>query len=328
MKKILLIQTAFLGDVVLATALVEKLHAHVPEAAIDFLLRKGNEGILEGHPFIHEVLKWDKKNRKYRSLFHLFTTIRARHYDLVVNLQRYFSTGFLTAFSGATTTTGFHKNPLSFLFSHRLPHVIGTPERPVHEVERCLSLISWCTDERFVKPRIYPPESLIKPHFDQEKYITIAPASVWMTKQWPLEKWISLINRIGERTGVLLLGGKEDLPLCEKIQSLSQHSAVQNLAGKLSLLESAALMKGAMMNFVNDSAPLHLASAVNAPVTAIFCSTVPAFGFTPLSENSTVIETQLQLPCRPCGLHGKHACPEAHFKCSEIDVQRLLAIIP
>jgi len=98
-----------------------------------------------------------------------------------------------------------------------------------------------------------------------------------------------------------------------------------NLAGKLSFLESAALMKDAAMNFVNDSAPLHLCSAVNAPVSAIFCSTVPAFGFGPRSEKSTIVETKIKLDCRPCGLHGFQKCPEGHFKCAlTIDKSELL----
>ena len=75
-------------------------------------------------------------------------------------------------------------------------------------------------------------------------------------------------------------------------------------------------MKGATMSYVNDSAPLHIASAMNAPVTAIFCSTVPAFGFGPLRANGHVVETKEELDCRPCGLHGHRACPKGHFKCA------------
>jgi heptosyltransferase-2 len=86
-------------------------------------------------------------------------------------------------------------------------------------------------------------------------------------------------------------------------------------------------MKGAIMNYVNDSAPLHFASAVNAPVTAVFCSTVPAFGFGPLSDVSFVVETDIPLSCRPCGLHGYKACPLGHFNCSIIEKEKLLARI-
>ena len=70
------------------------------------------------------------------------------------------------------------------------------------------------------------------------------------------------------------------------------------------------------MNYVNDSAPLHIASAMNAPVTAVFCSTVPSFGFGPLRENGRVVETPEDLDCRPCGLHGHRECPKGHFRCA------------
>jgi heptosyltransferase-2 len=88
------------------------------------------------------------------------------------------------------------------------------------------------------------------------------------------------------------------------------------MAGNLTFLESAALMKGAKMNFTNDSAPMHLASAVDAPVTVVYCSTIPGFGFGPLSTNSNIVEVREKLSCRPCGLHGRRSCPEKHFKCA------------
>ena len=100
------------------------------------------------------------------------------------------------------------------------------------------------------------------------------------------------------------------------MQINQKNKQVEILAGKLSFLQSAALMKQAKMNYVNDSAPLHFTSAVNAPVTAIFCSTIPAFGYTPLSDRSFIVETKEHLICRPCGLHGRKACPLGHFKCA------------
>jgi heptosyltransferase-2 len=109
---------------------------------------------------------------------------------------------------------------------------------------------------------------------------------------------------------------------------VNRESRIINLAGKLSLLESAALMKEAQMNFTNDSAPLHLASAVNAPVTVVYCSTTPDFGFGPLSDNSVIVQIQEDLSCRPCGLHGRTSCPEVHFKCAvDINLEALRARI-
>jgi heptosyltransferase-2 len=79
------------------------------------------------------------------------------------------------------------------------------------------------------------------------------------------------------------------------------------------------------MNYVNDSAPMHLASALAAPTSAVFCSTVPGFGFGPLAGGAYVVEREAPLYCRPCGLHGYRACPQGHFKCAnDIQVARLL----
>src|SRR4249919_3970268 len=99
MQKFLVIQTAFIGDVVLATGIIEKLHQYYPDAAIDFLVRKGNEGLLTDHPFLNEVLICDKKQSKYGNLLKLLKKIKANQYDKVINVQRYATTGFLTAFS-------------------------------------------------------------------------------------------------------------------------------------------------------------------------------------------------------------------------------------
>jgi heptosyltransferase-2 len=95
------------------------------------------------------------------------------------------------------------------------------------------------------------------------------------------------------------------------------------MAGRLTFLESAALMRRATMNYVNDSAPLHIASAVDAPVTAVFCSTLPAFGFGPLSPSARVVQVE-GLSCRPCGVHGRRSCPEGHFACAQIPPERIL----
>ena len=318
MKKILLLQTAFIGDVILATAAVERLHAVFPEARIDFLLRKGNEGLLQGHPFLHEVLVWDKNAGKYRNLRRLLRRIRSEKYDLAVNFQRFMASGFLTALSGARHRAGFDKNPLSFAFTHRAAHMIGTPEHPIHEVDRNHALIEPWVGTGPGRPRLYPGPEDRKTVPGPGTYICMAPTSVWFTKQWPSERWVELIGLLPSGLAIILLGGPSDREACERIKTAAVHPDVRNMSGRLSFLESAAWMEGARMNYVNDSAPLHMASAMNAPVTAIFCSTIPAFGFTPLSDRSVVVETPLSLPCRPCGLHGKAACPEGHFRCAEI----------
>lgn len=325
-NKILIIQTAFIGDVVLATPVIEKLHQIYPQVQIDFMLRKGNEGLLEGHYLLSKVWIWDKKKDKYSKLYNLIKSIRAEKYDVVVNLQRFFSTGLVTVFSGANQTIGFKKNPLSFFFTKRYPHIIDTEKGDVHEVDRNLSLLSGFTliNER-TKPALYPRPSDFEKVKHQGRYVTFSPASVWFTKQYPMEKWVEVANLINPEWNIFLLGGKTDLEKCEWIKSNSTHKNIVIKAGDLSFLESAALMKNAEMNYVNDSAPLHFASATDAPVTAIFCSTVPAFGFGPLSSRSRIVEYDKELKCRPCGLHGYKACPLGHFRCADISAEKVVS---
>ncbi len=225
---------------------------------------------------------------------------------------------------------GFDKNLFSFCYTKKIKHEIGTGK---HETERNHELISHLTDKTPGKLKLYPSEKdfeLTVQTGNQQpvisNYICIAPASVWFTKQFPKEKWIELINHLPKDLTIYLIGAKNDFELCEEIKrTTNSEQLTTNLSGKLSILQTAALMKNAQMNYVNDSAPAHIASAMNAPVTEIFCSTIPAFGFGPLSDNSKIVETKEKLDCRPCGLHGHNQCPQGHFKCAlNIDVKEIV----
>jgi heptosyltransferase-2 len=191
-------------------------------------------------------------------------------------------------------------------------------------VNRNLSLLKGITDTEFIRPKLYPSPADFQKVFIQDEYVCIAPASIWFTKQFPVKKWCELINKISSKYKIYLIGHSNDRPLCEEIQKNANSDRVNNWAGKLSFLESAALIKNAKMTFANDSAPLHFASAVNAPVTAVFCSTIPQFGFGPLSDISHIIQIDYALECRPCGIHGFKKCPKKHFKCSDININSLL----
>lgn len=319
MKKILIIQTAFIGDAILATALIESLAAEHPDWIIDCCVRQGNEGLLRNHPLLRTVWVFNKKENKYKHLLELGAQFGKEHYDEVINVQRFATTGILTLLAGGQHSTGFAKNPLSILFSRRLPHRVGDG---THETERNHRLIEHLVQGPPSKPRLYPSAADFERVKRTRPYVTLAPTSVWFTKQWPAAKWVELIDQISGELDVILLGGPTDRDACEAIGQASSRQ-VENMAGDLSFLESAALMRHATMNFVNDSAPLHMASAVNAPTTAIFCSTVPAFGFTPLADVQHVIEVEPPLECRPCGLHGHKSCPKGHFACADIPIQRV-----
>jgi heptosyltransferase-2 len=313
MQKILIIQTAFIGDVILATPLIGNLKTQFPDAKIDFLVKNGNQSLLRNDPNLNEILVFDKK-KKVASLLELLIKIRAKKYDIVINLHRFASSGILTFLSGAKQKLGFKKNPFSFAYTQSFPHEIGNGK---HEVDRNLELIKHLTSSLNRQPKLYPSIEDFEAvkTYQIENYYCLAPASVWFTKQAPKEIWLKLIAKLTvENSTIYLLGGPDDRGLCEEIKAKTNSEKVINLAGKLSLMQSAALMKNARRNFVNDSGPLHLASAINAPVTAFFCSTSPLFGFGPLSDDSEIIEVE-NLACRPCGLHGHNECPKGNFRC-------------
>lgn len=323
--KCLVIQTAFIGDVVLALPIAQVLHKQIEGSEIHFLVRKGNENLLENHPSVQQIWIWDKK-AKYRSAYQIIKEFRKEKYDVVINVQRYFMSGLITMLSGGKQKIGFKSNPFSSLFSQVIPHSLFSGE---HEVQRNLKLLSPLLSHvpEMVRPKLYPSEQDYA-HVSKWKsmpYVILSPSSVWFTKMWHKENWRRLAQQLSSEFKVYLIGGKGDFALYEEIRS--RNSNIENLAGALTYLQSCALMVGSKRVITNDSAPLHFASAMNVPTTSIFCSTTPRFGFGPLSNDSIILSEE-KLPCKPCGTHGKKHCPQKHFLCSQsISVNTVLQTI-
>jgi len=329
-KTILIIQTAFIGDTILASHFARALKDKFPDSKIHFLLRKGNESVIQGLPTIERTWIWNKKGSKLKNLINLILELRRIQFDMVFNLHRHFNSGLLTAFMKSPFKAGFVQNPLSFFYTYKVNHQIPDP-RGYHEVQRNLELIPDLNIEN--NSKLYKPELPIQQKnidkvssYISESYFVMAPASVWFTKAWSEKKFQELTRELVKRGRVYFIGAETDKELCDRIRMNLPNT--ENFCGKLNLLDSAVLMKNARRVIVNDSAPLHLASCMNARTTAIFCSTIPAFGYTPLSDDSVVVDVGGSLDCRPCGLHGHKSCPKGHFKCSEeIEIKTILATI-
>lgn len=332
MQKIGVIQTAFIGDVVLSTALLASLRTKYPTAQIDMVVRKGNEALFTNHPFVNKVIVWDKEQKKYANWLKVLNELRTQQYDVLINVQRYAATGLWTALSGAKIKIGFDKNPFSFLFTHKVKHEAMQPE--LHEIQKNHALLKVLAEDiPLGKPTLYPASSDFEKveSLQSAPYICIAPASVWYTKQFPIAQWVQFLNGLDFEGNVYIIGGPGDKNIGDQIiNAISENAKIKNkvvnVAGQFHFLSSAALQKRAVLNYVNDSAPMHFASAVNAPVVAIYCSTIPEFGYGPLSDYSFVVQTAQPLKCKPCGIHGKKACPLGHFNCAlTIQMQQLYA---
>lgn len=321
-SRVLIIQTAFYGDVILTLPLVQVLKKKL-DAEIDFLCIPKTKVILQNNPYINEVLIFDKrsKDRGIKSFRRIVRKIKFRRYDYVISPHRSLRSTLLSYFSKADLTIGFDTSTLSKLYSKRVNYI-----KNIHEIQRNLKLLEPLGIEinEIVKPELFIHEedekivNILLKQFDisdNEKFITISPATVWETKRYPERKFIEMLDYLNEdKIPVVLLGGKEDLELCKYIKDKTINKNVFISASKLNILQSAYLIKKSSLLISNDSSPMHLANAVGTKVIAIFGATVPEFGFYPIGKDDIVMQT-LGLKCRPCSIHGGDKCPIKTFDC-------------
>ena len=316
-KRVLILQTAFLGDVVLATPMAESIKNSHPEWEVDFLTTPESGALLENNPNISRILTYDKNKseRGVKGFLSKISEIEAGAYDIALIPHRSIRSAALVRFAGIPQRVGFDKSAGYFLFTERVKY-----ENELHEVERNLKLVeSLNLSVSKVKPRLYPSSNDLKKSekilkssakLKNRPIIAIAPGSIWPTKRWPIDNYIELAGMlVKDGFGVVVLGGEKDKALFKKISM----EGVEVFAGTTTLLESAALLKKCEALVTNDSAPLHFAVAVDTPVVAIFGATAPKFGFYPYNSDDIVIEREL--PCRPCAIHGGMKCPIGTFEC-------------
>ena len=325
-SKVLIIQTAFLGDAVLITSLLEKIRVESPSSTIHLLVRKGLEDIFKAYPQgnFGQVWTYDKSN-KLKSWWALRNDFTNEKFDQVFVAQRFFGMGLLSISIGAKKVVGFDKNPLSLFFDEKVPHEFGQGK---HETERNTQLLASWLGPHLHKPFLNASHLNNFPvDLQPKKYLSISPGSVWETKRFTVHKWIDFIRLLPLDQEIVLMGSAAEKHLSDEIEQAFMVSSrhISNACGRFNLQEAIAVFQQSLMSFVNDSGPLHICSAVNTPTVAIFCSTIPAFGFGPLAKQNKIIEVKEKLTCRPCGDHGKKSCPEIHFNCANsIDVQEML----
>ena len=311
---ILIIHTAFIGDIVLSTALVSKIKEKYPDSDIYYLTTPLGKEILKNNPKIKEIIVYDKrgKDKGFRAFISFVRKIRKLKIDVCLTPHRYLRSSILSFLSGAKIRIGYDIASLSFVFNKKIKY-----DRTKHEVEKLLSFIDDSPNRYELE--MYPSEkdkiridTLLKNLSENKKIILIAPGSKWFTKRWPEEYFRILIQNLVKRDDLLIVitGGKEEREI-----ELNLDSKVLDLRGEISLLELTELTKRAILVVSNDSAPIHITSAFpNTRIVGIFGPTVKEFGFFPWSKNSKVFEIN-GLYCRPCAIHGGNFCPEKHFRC-------------
>ncbi|WP_372713858.1 lipopolysaccharide heptosyltransferase II [Ilyobacter sp.] len=314
--KILIIHTAFIGDIVLSTPLIKMLKEKYPDSSITYVTTPVGATILRNNPNLAEIIEYDKRGEHsgIRGLFLLGKRLKYKNFDLIITPHRYLRSSLLTWLTGAPVRIGYDNASGKMFFTKKVHY-----DKSKHEVEKLLSFVEGKID-KYYGIELFPgkaeknriSEIWSENHLENKKIVTIAPGSKWFTKQWPLEYFNKVVEELSKRkdTAIVLIGGREELLL-----NIKETDKTVNLIGKTSLLEVAEVTRRSHVVLTNDSSPIHIASAwENTHILAIFGATVRELGFYPWSKNSQIIENT-GLPCRPCGLHGGKKCPKGHFKC-------------
>lgn len=313
---VLIVQTAFLGDIILSTPVIDAVQREHPNASISFLTTPLGHTLLNKTSSLKEVLVFDKRgvHGGIKGLFQCARQLRARQYDIAYSLHKSWRTALLLWLARIPVRVGFKSAKLSWLYTtlrHRPPFL--------HDVHRNLSIVGTRinTDKDSLKLQL----SSDPLHGVELKnpYIVIAPGSVWTTKRWHERRFKQLVKNLSEyepNTHVVLVGSPEEQALCCEI---AKGTNALNVAGSLGLEDTAKVIAGANAVVCNDSAPLHMASAFQIPVVVLYCATGPEFGFGPWKTPHRILQSET-LSCKPCSAHGSHRCPTGTHRC-RTDVQ-------
>jgi heptosyltransferase-2 len=311
----LVVQTSFLGDMVLTTPLVAELARRGP---VDVVATPANAALLANNPDVRALFVYDKRGeaRGLGGMLRLARRLRAERYDAAYLAQGSVRSAALAMAAGIGERVGFDTSAGRALYTRRIPYPADR-----HHAERLWRLAArdgHAPSAEQLRPRLHPgadeeaaADAVLAP-LAGAPFVALAPGSVWATKRWPY--YAELAARLSTRIAVVVTGGPGDGELAAAIVAECGHGRALDATGRLSLLASAALIGRAEALVTNDSAPQHLASAMATPTLTIFGPTVPDFGFGPLAAGSLTAGHQA-LACRPCDPHGPARCPLGHWRC-------------
>jgi heptosyltransferase II len=310
------IQTSFLGDTILTTPLLAQIARRGP---VDVVTTPAAASLLKGHPAVRDVIVYDKRGAHSGlvGLTTLASRLRSARYDAAFLAQGSLRSAALAFLARVPERIGFATSAGSWLYTTKVPY-----RDDLHHAARLLLLSRPNGREPTVeetRPSLAPGDAerqLVDDLLRRagvaagERLIALAPGSVWGTKRWPY--YPQLAAALADAGRIVVVGAKDDAPLGLEIREAVPDAV--DATGALPLLGSAELIGRSAVIVTNDSAPLHLASAMRTPTVAIFGPTVPDFGFGPLAPSSIVVGHET-LTCRPCHRHGPRRCPLTHFRC-------------
>lgn len=325
----LVVQTSFIGDVVLTTPLLARL---AQDGDVDVITTPIGATLLATHPAVSRLIVYDKRGGDRGAAGFLRIARKARGARTAFLAQGSTRSGALAFAARCDERIGFTTSAGRWTYSRRVEY-----REDWHHARRLLALgdtaLAASADELhslLIRPTLFPTdedreavELLVKDR--SRPFVALAPGSAWQTKRWP--GYARLAELLAGEFDIAIIGGSGDLAATREVTSRVAPERIVDATGKLSLLGSAELIRRSIALATNDSSPQHLASAVGTPTVTIFGPTVPEFGFGPLAAGSRTVGNRL-LHCRPCDRHGPAVCPLGHWRCmNEITADEVAEMI-
>jgi len=316
---VLVVQTSFLGDVVLTTPLLSALRERMRPRRLAVLVRPEAVPLVDGHPAVDDVLVDDKRGRDRgaRGLWRVARRVAHERFDVAVSPHRSWRTALLLAAAGVPRRVGFREARGSWLYHERVAR-----DRRRHDVERNLALAApfgtSATPPALhvpVAPSAAAAANALLPA-GPGPLVAVAPGSVWATKRWTPEGFGAVVAALAaDGARCVVLGSPDDRAVADAVAARADGRATV-LAGRTNLATMIAVVDRAALLIGNDSAPIHVARARGVPVVAVFCATTPALGYGPWGDDAVVVEADLE--CRPCARHGGRSCPRGTDDCMRL----------
>ena len=301
-RRILIIKPSAIGDVVHALPVLNLLRRKWPTAHVSWLVTPACAGLLHRHPMLDEVIRFERKElgkgwrspRAAADLVRFTRDLGRRKFDLVIDLQGLFRSGWLAFATGAPYRVGpaSAREGAWLFYTHRVP--TGTPEQ--HAIERYLTIAQAVGCERSPVEFPFAVDDADRDYVARltpARYAVLMPGANWLTKQWPVERFAALVGPLRERFGLdsVVAGGPDTADLAEKIPTAA------NLAGRTNLRQLVALLERAELVVANDSGPMHIAAALGRPLVTPFGPTNP-MRTGPYRRMDSVL--RVEIPCSPC----------------------------
>ncbi len=326
-SKILIIRFSSIGDIILASPLIRSVKLTYPDAQIDFIVRKEYAELVKFNPYLSNIIEFDS-DKRYKGMQEITAKINTNAYSIILDIQNNFRSKFLSYRSKTKKISHLNKRAtLRFLLTNFKINLyrdyVSVADRYLETVKELYVPNDGKGLDVFIPDNIISSVEKKLSNYSLSKndfIIGIAPSAKHNTKKWMLDRYEELIVRLIEKykARILVFGGKDDKhetdTIVDNANKILGNRAVINYAGKISLLENAAMFDYCNAVVTNDTGLMHLAAARKRKVIAIFGPTVKEFGFFPYGTENIVVENNT-VKCRPCSYHGTNSCPPKHFKC-------------